>query len=676
MTPLWLLAGRLGYHKFMSTILQVAISIPLYQCFDYLIPKSIAHAKLQPGILLKVPFGHQQCMGVLLSLTSYSSLPAARLRTIYAILDRKPLPSSLLQLCRFASDYYHYPIGAVIFSALPRLIRQGKKVNDGKIDDDPPLELPPMVELNPNQRYAVNEIVEQKEFQTYLLVGVTGSGKTEVYLRCIKELIQQNKQVLILIPEIGLTPQTLQRFRERFDVPIVVLHSNLTDKKRAQAWLMAKNGIAKIIIGTRSAIFTPLLNPGIIILDEEHDLSFKQQSGFCYSARDLAVIRGQFENIPVVLGTATPSFESFYNVKRKRYRLLSLPNRAGSAHLPTVTVIDLRKKKLIAGMSKDLLFSIERHIKNNGQVLLFLNRRGYAPTLLCHGCGWIIHCYRCDARLTLHSHPRRLYCHHCGISKKIPACCSQCKQCELIEVGLGTEQLELRLQERFPDYSIVRIDRDSTRTKNSIENKLNLIRNRKAQILIGTQMIAKGHHFTHLTLVAIINMDSGLYSADFRAAERMGQLLTQVSGRAGRVEQMGEVFIQTHHPDNPFLIILLKEGYEAFTKALLNERETAALPPYTHLALLRAEAVRQNLPYDFLVTIKQKLLDIINKEVDLLGPIPAVMERKAGRYRYQLLFQAKNRTYLHQILKKLITLLVDQRTQVRWSLDVDPQEKV
>ena len=663
----------------MSTVLQVAISIPLYQCFDYLTPESIPHAKLRPGMFLKVPFGHRKCVGILLNLTSYSPLPIARLKAIHTVLDRAPLPSSLLQLCRFASDYYHYPIGKVIFSALPRLIRQGKKVHNRKIDNDPLIKSPPVIKLNSYQQHAVDEIVKQKEFQPYLLAGVTGSGKTEVYLRCIETLIQQNKQVLILIPEIGLTPQTLGRFRERFNVPIVVLHSNLTDKKRAQSWLMAKNGIAKIVIGTRSTIFAPLLNPGIIILDEEHDLSFKQQSGFRYSARDLAVIRGQIENIPVVLGTATPSFESFYNVEHKRYRLLSLPNRAGNAHLPTVTVVDLRKKKLMAGMSEDLLFSIERHIKNNGQVLLFLNRRGYAPTLLCHNCGWIIHCHRCDARLTLHSYPKRLYCHHCGTNKEIPFYCLQCKYYELVEIGLGTEQLELRLQERFPDYSIVRIDHDSIRTKNNMEDKLNLIHNREASILIGTQMIAKGHHFTHLTLVAIIDVDSGLYSADFRAAERMGQLLTQVSGRAGRVKQKGEVFIQTYHPDNPFLVILLKEGYGAFTKALLNERKMAALPPYTHLALLRAEAVRQNSPQDFLATIKRQLIDVVEKGVNLFGPIPAVMERKAGRYRYQLLFQAENRTSLHQMLKKLITLLTsqnNQKTQVRWSLDVDPQETV
>ncbi|QTS84206.1 primosomal protein N' [Coxiella endosymbiont of Amblyomma nuttalli] len=660
----------------MSTILQVAIPIPIYQCFDYLIPESIAYTQLRPGMFLKVPFGHRKYVGVLLDLTSYSSLPTTRLRAIHAVLDREPLPLSLLQLCRFASNYYHYPIGEVILGTLPRLIRQGKKIDNGKIDSYSMIESPKALELNFHQQHAVDEIVKRKEFQTYLLAGVTGSGKTEVYLHCIEKIIQQNKQVLILIPEIGLTPQTLKRFRERFNVPIVVLHSSLTDKKRAQAWLMAKNGIAKIVIGTRSTIFTPLLSPGMIVLDEEHDLAFKQQSGFRYSARDLAVIRSRIENIPIILGTATPSFESFYNVEHKRYQLLSLPNRAGNAHVPTVTVIDLRKKKLIAGMSEDLLFSIEKHIKNNGQVLLFLNRRGYAPTLLCRGCGWITHCHRCDARLTLHSCPKRLYCHHCGVSKSIPLYCSQCRYYELIEIGLGTEQLELRLQERFPDYSIVRIDRDNTRTKNSMEDKLDLIHNRGAPILIGTQMIVKGHHFTHLTLVAIIDADSAWYGTDFRTAERMGQLLTQVSGRAGRVEQRGEVFIQTHYPDNPFLIILLKEGYEAFTKALLNERKMAALPPYAHLALLRAEAVRRNLPNDFLITIRQKLTDIVGKEVNLLGPVPAVMERKAGRYRYQLLFQSKSRTSLHKTLKKLITLLANQRMQVRWSLDVDPQETV
>ena len=658
----------------MSMILQIAIPIPLYQYFDYLAPASFNSAKLQPGIRVKIPFGRNNCIGVLMGTKSHSSLPNARLKSVQEILEEKPLiPPSLLKLFQWASEYYHYPIGEVILGALPQIFRQGKQVTEISNDMGSYIFHSPL-DLNYHQKGAVTAIVSSQNFQTFLLSGITGSGKTEVYLHCIEALIKQGKQALVLVPEIGLTPQTVRRFRERFSVPIAVLHSNLTDKKRAQVWLMAKQGIAKIIIGTRSAIFTPLLNLSIIILDEEQDTSFKQQSGFRYSARDLAVIRGQFENIPVVLGSATPSLESFYNVKHKRYELLSLPNRAGKASLPRVTIIDLRQKQLIAGMSDELLIAIEDNIKNNGQVLLFLNRRGYAPTLMCHSCGWIMHCNRCDARLTFHYQPQRLCCHHCGSNKKIPLVCPQCKHQELIDVGLGTEQLEAVLQRRFPNCGIVRIDRDSTRTKNSIEEKLDLIHNRKALILIGTQMVAKGHHFPHLTLVAIVDADSGLYSADFRAAERMGQLLTQVAGRAGRAEQRGEVFIQTHHPTNPLLTLLLKEGYTVFAEALLKEREAAQLPPFSYLSLLRAESPKPAPPYEFLSGIKQKIL--VNRDVDILGPVPASMERKAGRYRYQLLFQSKHRACLHEVLTQLIPLLPTQRVKVRWSLDVDPQETI
>lgn len=657
---------------FMSMILQVAVPKPLYQCFDYLVPTSLNNVKLQPGIRLKIPFGRKDCIGVLMEVKSHSSLPIKRLKPIQAILEKEPLiPPFLLKLFQWASDYYHYPIGIVILGALPKIFCQGKQVS--KINDNINSYIPHApLNLNHYQKNAVTTINSSHNFQTFLLSGITGSGKTEVYLHCIEALVKQGKQALVLVPEIGLTPQTVKQFRERFNVPIVILHSNLTDKKRAQAWLMAKKGIAKIIIGTRSAIFTPLLNIGIIILDEEHDTSFKQQSGFRYSARDLAVMRGQFENVPIVLGSATPSLESFYNVKRERYELLLLPSRVGNASLPCVTIMDLRQKQLMAGMSNELLIAIENHINNNGQVLLFLNRRGYAPTLMCHGCGWIMHCNRCDARLTFHYQPQRLYCHHCGSNKKIPTVCIRCKHQELIDVGLGTEQLETVLQKRFPDYGIVRIDRDSTRTKNSMKEKLDLIYNRKASILIGTQMIAKGHHFPHLTLVAIVDADSSLYSIDFRAAERMGQLLIQVAGRAGRAERKGEVFIQTHHPQDPLLTFLLKEGYAAFAEALLKEREAAQLPPFSYLSLLRAESSKPMLPYEFLSEIKQRIL--VNKGVEILGPVAASMTRKAGRYRYQLLFQSKHRACLHQVLTKLIDLLSTQRAKVRWTLDVDPQE--
>ena len=662
--------------SFLPSILQVAIPSLPWRSFDYL-SLNLGDKILQPGIRLRVPFGRREKIGILLDVVACSRVPLTKLKSIIEIIDDVSFISySLLKFYRWASNYYHYPLGEIILGSLPRFFRQGKIIANEQINEFVQT-IVPSLELNIHQRNAVSEITASKEFQIFLLSGVTGSGKTEVYLRCIEKLIKQNKQALILVPEIGLTPQILKRFQEQFNIPIAVLHSSLTDKKRALAWTMAKTGVAKIIIGTRSAIFTPLLNVGMIIIDEEHDISFKQQTGFRYSARDLAVMRGQFENIPVLLGSATPSLESLYNAKRNRYQLLPLPSRAGNASLPNLTVIDLRKKKLIAGMSEDLLNSVEKHVKNKGQLLLFLNRRGYAPVLLCHGCGWVIHCDCCDARLTLHYFPKRLYCHHCGSAKTIPPACPQCQQQELVDVGLGTERLEVALQKRFSDYGIVRIDRDSTRTKNSMTDKLNLIQNQKVSILIGTQMIAKGHHFAHLTLVAIIDADSGLYSSDFRATERMGQLLIQVAGRAGRVvDHKGEVLIQTHQPDNPFLTLLLKEGYEAFAQALLKERQLVQLPPFTYLALLRAEAVNKTLPLEFLLKIKKLIAHTLEGKVDLFGPIPAEMERKSGYYRYQLLFQSKYRKYLHSVLNKLITLVENQRTIIRWSLDIDPQETI
>ena len=657
-----------------SLILQVAIPSLPWRSFDYLL-FNLENKILQPGIRLKVPFGRREKIGILLNVVTRSRVPLNKLKPVIEIIDDTSFISySLLRLYRWASDYYHYPLGEIILGSLPYSFRQGRTTANEQMNELVQTILPSL-KLNTYQQKAVNKVTESKEFQIFLLSGVTGSGKTEVYLRCIEKLIAQNKQALVLVPEIGLTPQTLKRFQEQFSIPIVVLHSSLTDKKRALSWTMAKTGVAKIVIGTRSAVFTPLLNAGIIIVDEEHDISFKQQSGFRYSARDLAIVRGQFENIPVLLGSATPSLESLHNVNQDRYQLLPLPNRAGNANLPHLTIIDLRNKKLIAGMSEDLLNAVEKHVRNKGQLLLFLNRRGYAPVLLCHGCGWVIHCDCCDARLTLHYFPKRLYCHYCGATKEIPSTCLKCRQRKLVDVGLGTEQLEVVLQQRFPDYGIVRIDRDSTRTKNSMEDKLSLIHNQKVSILIGTQMIAKGHHFAHLTLVAIIDADSSLYSSDFRATERMGQLLIQVAGRAGRViDYQGEVLIQTHQPDNPFLTTLLKEGYEAFAKALLKERQLVQLPPFIHLALLRAEAVKKNLPIEFLLKIKKLIVQDLKEKVELLGPIPAEMERKSGYYRYQLLFQSKSRKNLHNVLNKLISLIENQHKKVRWSLDIDPQE--
>lgn len=529
--------------------------------------------------------------------------------------------------------------------------------------------------LNEHQTNAVTTILNHKGFETFLLEGVTGSGKTEVYLQCIEQVLKQNKQTLILVPEIGLTPQTVARFQSRFAVPISILHSGLSDKDRCNAWLSAHKGISRIIIGTRSAILTPLPQLGMIILDEEHDASFKQQSGFRYSAKDLAIMRGKLEDIPVILGSATPCLESLYNVKQKRFKHLMLPKRAGNAVEPAFHIIDVRNAKLAEGFSPLILEKMSEHLKKSGQILIFLNRRGYAPTLLCHGCGWIADCKRCDARLTYHAHLEKMICHHCTTEQPVIRNCQNCHSKDLLLLGLGTQKLEKVLQDRFPDTTITRIDRDSTRRKGSMEKMLTNAHNGTTQILIGTQMLAKGHHFPDVTMVAIIDIDNSLFSADFRASERLGQIIVQVAGRAGRSDKPGEVYLQTHNPDHPLLSLLTKTGYANFANSLLAERASAQLPPYSHLVLFRAEATNAQLPQDFLSEVRQLLL-AANEELQVFGPIPALMEKKAGKFRAQLLIQTTQRSNLQKLLQpKIIEIdALPSSSKVRWSIDVDPLE--
>ncbi len=652
-------------------ILRLAIPSPLRQHFDYLAPQGIAKHFWQKGMRIKVPFGKRECVGILLDVVSKSEISSEKLKFIFTSIDEQPIIStSTMKLLTWAAEYYHHPIGDVMIGTLPRLIRQGKKIAPLEYSKNENT-LTQRVTLNESQRQAVAAINTTSGFKAFLCCGVTGSGKTEVYLQVIENIIAQDKQALILVPEIGLTPQILSRFTAAFDCPIVTYHSNMTEKQRAKAWMAAKNGEAKIIIGTRSAIFIPLPHCGIIIIDEEHDTSFKQQAGFRYSARDCGVIRAKIENIPIVLGSATPSLESIFNVEKGRYSLLSLPHRPGNAIAPTITVVDSRGQHLKKGFSSQSLQKISQHLKNQGQVLLFLNRRGYAPTLLCHQCGYCVACHRCDARLTYHIHPKRLVCHHCGATKPIPINCPDCRQTELMDVGLGTEQLESTIRQLFPNEMVIRIDRDSTRSKSSFSQKLEAIHNGEARILIGTQMISKGHHFANLTLVVIIDIDSGLYSSDFRALEHTSQQILQVAGRSGRAEKKGEVLIQTHHPDHSLLQQLITEGYSSFAAEMLAERRQTLMPPFSYFALLRAEAVNANFPRHFLEDIKQKFSS--NQfQVNLLGPIASILEKKAGRYRYQLLIQASKRPALHQVLKQITTYLKSTSRKVRWSLDVDP----
>lgn len=667
----------------MALILRIALSVPIAHYFDYLAPESLSSITPKKGLRILVPFGKQEKIGFLVEVSETSELPVSQLKTAIAILDETPLlPDTLLQLLEWTSRYYHTPLGDVFANAFPTLLRKPKKGKPQSLTATP-LEKNDTVKinsttitLNAHQLATVATVTQSLgQFKPFLLHGVTGSGKTEVYLEIIEAVLKRKEQVLILLPEIGLTPQMLARFQERFAVPLVLFHSGLTDKQRLRHWLLAKSGEVAIIMGTRSALFTPLHRPGLIIIDEEHDASFKQQKGLRYHARDLALMRAKFENIPIVLGSATASLESLANAKQQRYHFLSLPNRAGCATLPKLRFIDLRHQKLEQGFSPLLLQSMAQHLKNQSQVLLFLNRRGFAPLMICHACGWTADCPHCDKTMTFHKKPAHLQCHYCGYRCPLTTHCPACKELQLVVLGQGTQRLEETLKTHFPGVGIVRLDRDNTQKKGSLEGLLNNIHQGDSQILIGTQMLAKGHHFPNVTLVGILEADAGLFSADFRALERTGQLIMQVAGRAGRADKPGEVLIQTHHPEHPLLLQLVNEGYLNFSEKLLQERQTSLLPPYSHLALVQAEAIASDYPLAFLNEIKQHATQLQNN-VTVLGPIPALSPRRAGYYRAQLLLQASKRNDLHSLLKPLTQLipgLINHR-RVRWSLDVDPLE--
>jgi primosomal protein N' (replication factor Y) len=528
---------------------------------------------------------------------------------------------------------------------------------------------------NVEQQAAIAAIIAGLgRFSVSMLEGVTGSGKTEVYMQSIAAALSLGLQILVLLPEISLTPQLEQRFRLRFFAPIVTFHSKLTDNQRLNAWLSMQQGCAAIMLGTRSALFTPLHKPGLIILDEEHDSSFKQQEGFRFSARDVAIARGKYLSIPVVLGSATPSLESLFNVDRQRYQLLHLPSRAGNAVAPVFELLDIRNKKLQAGISEQLITAIHATLAQGQQVLLFLNRRGYAPVQICHGCGWVSRCRRCDANLVIHAADAVLRCHHCGGEQTLPRLCPACKTGELQALGLGTERLEQTLTVLFADKNVIRLDKDTTQRKGSLEDYLEQINRGEADIILGTQMLAKGHHFPNVTLVAILDVDSGLFSIDYRAGEKLAQVIVQVSGRAGRAEKPGKVILQTRHPQHPLLVTLLSQGYRAFSQAAMLERRQALLPPYSHQALFRAHAVNSVAPQLFFQALCGLIATANSGQISVLGPVTAPMARRAGQFRFQLLLQAAQRRELHQLLDKVIPAIarLKEAKTVRWSLDVDP----
>jgi primosomal protein N' (replication factor Y) len=593
-------------------------------------------------------------------------------------LRRAPAQRRVLEVLRTAPGLRDLELEALsprARAAMRALSKRGLAFAD-ELDAVPeirdPLSTPPA--LTGAQRSAADAVAAADGFQCFLLHGVTGSGKTEVYLHAIERALARGQQVLVLVPEIGLTPQLLARFRQRFGSPIAVLHSGLNETERLGAWLLARLGKATVVIGTRSAVFAPFARLGLIVVDEEHDASFKQHEGFRYHARDVAVMRASRERIPIVLGSATPSLESLKLARSGSYRLLELPDRTGSAGMPTVRLLDMRRLKADAGLSHPLREAITAHLARGEQVLLFLNRRGFAPVWMCHGCGWVAPCARCDARLTLHRKSGKLRCHHCGAEQPLAAECPSCRGVELHALGEGTERVEGVLEKYFPTARVERIDRDSTSRKGSLEHKLERVHSGEANLLIGTQMLSKGHDFPNVTLVGVLNADQGLYSADFRAGERLFQQILQVSGRAGRADKAGEVIIQTWHPEHPIFHALARHDFASFADYALAERRETRYPPYTHLALLRAEATRPGLAMAFLAEAHAAARGLNGQSVEVMDPAPAPMERRAGRYRAQLLVQSAERKALHGFLEAWTARLVASRQarRVRWSLDVDP----
>lgn len=538
------------------------------------------------------------------------------------------------------------------------------------------------LDLNEEQAHAVNTIEKNclNTFKVSLIDGVTGSGKTEVYLQIIKTVLQQNKQVLLLVPEIGLTPQTMDRFIKRFNVEVVQLHSKLSDLNRLESWQKARTAQARIVVGTRSAIFVPMPKLALIIVDEEHDSSFKQYDGFHYSARDLAIVRGQFEQIPVLLGSATPSLESYYNTFQQKFSYFNLSRRAGSAAKPTINLVDPDPTKSTHEIAPSIILAIKDHLAANNQVLVFINKRGFAPVLACNNCQWIASCKHCDAHLNVHKVPAQLKCHHCDSQSTLPSHCPECSSDQLYTVGLGTQKSESILANEFKSTPIIRIDRDNMVKRDAFKNTVDYINQGESCILVGTQMLAKGHHFPNVTLVVVLNVDQGFYSMDFRGFERTGQLLTQVAGRAGRGDKRGEVYIQSKFTNDPRLHILINQPYIEFAKLLLQEREIIEWPPYSYLALIRADAKSPDKAMSFLRDLYHFIQHSFagaqwKDTINVHEPMTAMMEKRAGRYRALIMMQSEQRKPLRAIIKTVIGYLTSHTfSGIRWSIDIDPQE--
>lgn len=626
------------------------------------------------GCRVKVPFRKKNRVGIVVGIATHS---VYTLKPVLEVLDEKPLITlDSWSIVQFISQYYHVPLSMVLTLAIPKRFRQGlmlstrhRRTKSNESLHDTTHHEPKI--LNEEQRHALHTLTHGLgRFETYLLQGVTGSGKTEVYLQFAAKILEAGDQVLMLVPEIALTPQLLARLRARFQYPIGVIHSGMGDHEKAKTWLDASQVKLLLIMGTRTALFTPMPRLKLIIIDEEHDPSFKQHDGVRFSARDVAIVRARQAGCPIVLGSATPSLETFYHATQQKYHLVKLTQKAENQNPLYVQCIDLRQQSVSNGLTNTALALIKETLARQEQVLIFMNRRGFSPVLWCSGCHWAAFCHYCDAHMTLHQQ-HRLICHHCGDTRKAPINCPQCHTASLIPMGTGTQRIQETLAIHFPDANMMRIDRDEIKTPEAWDHRLQAIISGEVSLMIGTQMLTKGHHFPYLSLVIVLDVDTGFYHHDFRALERLGQLMTQVAGRAGRAGTRGHLAIQTALPDHPLLQILIQQGYEAFIRALLPLRLQGSWPPYTHLTLIRVQGRHTTLLQQALMAIKHLLIDI---DVQLLGPAPAPLAKKSNLYHYQLLIKATHRKKMQQALSYLqnhITPL-EKQYKMHCSLDVDP----
>jgi primosomal protein N' (replication factor Y) len=657
-------------------VVHVALDVPLDEAFDFRLPEGLVAPR---GSLVIVPFGRARKVGVVVGQGTSSKVPAARLRDVESRVEDVPaFGDEELELFEFCAAYYQRPLGEVIAASLPPRLRQ---VSRRALAAAPVSEHLPRFEaslaLNEEQRAAIEAVRSGADrFHPVLLQGITGSGKTEVYLHLVADALARGRQALMLVPEIGLTPQFEQRVRARFPgARLVATHSGLSQGERAQAWLDAQSGAAQVVLGTRSAILLPFRSLGLVVVDEEHDASYKQQEGLRYSARDVAVRRAQRLAIPVVLGSATPCLESIANAAEGRYAIARLRTRAASgAALPIVRTIDTRADRPAEGLSHALLQAIRERASRGEQSLVFVNRRGFAPVLFCRACNWHSACRRCSANLVLHRAAVELRCHHCGRRERVPAACPSCGAEELAPVGQGTQRVEEALSQALVGARIARVDRDSTARKGSLGRVFEDLRAGRVDVVVGTQMLAKGHDYPALTLVGVLGADNALFSADFRAAERLHAQLVQVAGRAGRAQQPGEVLIQTDFPHHPLYAAVASHDYDRFAAAALEERRLAGFPPYGHLALLRAESKKPGEALEFLAQARRTARRLA-ADVEVYDPVPAALERKAGFERAQLLARASARQSLQPFLRAWRRALTERDARrVRWSLDVDPIE--